>query len=119
ENAIDMLAVNFEIMENATTAARMFAIRYPERHRYEKRSFIRLPHRFKTTGTISPPTYRQHRRCTEENIINGLTYIEFNPFLSIRIIGRDLELSSINFQRILKDHRLHPYHMNLNQVSLT
>ncbi|KAL1497912.1 hypothetical protein ABEB36_008793 [Hypothenemus hampei] len=100
KDAIDMLAAYFENMEYATLAARMHGIRYPE----DRRSFIRLAHRFKTTGTISPPTYRRHRRCrTEENIINGLAYIEFNPFLNIRIIGRDLGLSWTIVQRILKE----------------
>ncbi|KAF5285057.1 hypothetical protein FQR65_LT02370 [Abscondita terminalis] len=70
QEAVDIIAIYFECLENATIAARLYALRYPQRRRYGSRMFSRLANRFRTTGT-------------EENVFNVLAYVEFNPQLSV------------------------------------
>ena len=68
--------------------------------------FIRLARRFRTTGSVVHPTYRrQGCRRTEENIINVLAYVNFDPQISIRTISGDLGISRFVVHRILQEHR--------------
>ncbi|KAF5300898.1 hypothetical protein FQR65_LT09061 [Abscondita terminalis] len=84
QEAVDIIAIYFECLENATIAARLYALRYPQRRRYGSRMFSRLANRFRTTGSVIRPLYlRQRTRRTEENVINVLAYVEFNPQLSV------------------------------------
>lgn len=104
--AVDIIAVYFECFQNATVAARIYALRYPERRRYGSRMFTCLVNRFRTTGSVRPLRRRRSRAArTEENIINVLAYVEFNPQLSVRLISVDLDITKSTVFRILKDHR--------------
>lgn len=106
QEAFDILAVYFECMQNATIAARVYSVRYPRRRHFNKRVFIRLANRLRNTGSVHRPVHhRQGRGKTEENIINVLGYVEFNPHISTREIARDLDVSRTTVQNILKDHR--------------
>lgn len=106
QEAFDMLGTYFECMRNANLAARVYALQYPERHHPDRRSFYRLVHRLRTTGNVNLPIYRRHGRgLLEENVINVLAYVQFNPHLSTRAIARDLGISRTTVQRILRDHR--------------
>ncbi|KAF5303738.1 hypothetical protein FQR65_LT18963 [Abscondita terminalis] len=60
-------------LQEATIAARLYALRYPQRRRYGSRMFSRLANRFRTTGSVIRPLY----------VINVLAYVEFNPQLSV------------------------------------
>jgi transcriptional regulator of acetoin/glycerol metabolism len=106
EIAFDMLAVYFECMQNATIAARVYAVRYPQRRRYNKRVFVLLARRLRNTGSVHRPVLpRSGRGRNEENIINVLAYIEFNPHGNTRNISRELGISRTTVLRILTDHR--------------
>lgn len=106
EEAVDIIAVYFECLGNATIAERVYAVRYPQRRRYDSRMFNRLASRFRTTGSIRRPVYRRRRRGrTEENIVNVLAYVEFNPQISIRLIVRDLGVTRSTVHRILLEER--------------
>lgn len=106
EEAFDMLAIYFECMRNATVAARVYAVQYPERRHHSKRVFIRLAHRLRTTGNVQLPIYRRTRRGrTEENVINVLAYVQFDPHLSTRAIARDLGICRTTVRNILREHR--------------
>ena len=106
EEYFDMLAVYFECMQNATIAARLYAVRYPDRRRNNSRFFLRLAARLRTTGNVHRPIYRRIRRGrTEENVINTLAYIQFDPHVSIRRISIDLGIAHGTVQNILHEHR--------------
>lgn len=101
-----MLAVYFECMQNAVIAARIYALRYPARRRYNKRTFVLLARNLRTTGSIHRPVYLRRRRArTEENMVNVLAYVEINPHISIRQISLQLGVGHGTVQRILKEHR--------------
>ncbi|KAJ8914075.1 hypothetical protein NQ315_014269 [Exocentrus adspersus] len=112
EEAFDMVGVYFECMRNVTIAARVYAVQYPERRHPNRRVFLRLIHRLRTRGSVHLPVYRRHGRGrTEENTINVLAYVSFDPHLSTRAIARDLAISQTTVRNILREHRLHLYHI--------
>lgn len=101
-----MMAVYFECFQNAAIAEREYAIRYPNRRHYGRRVFPRLVQRLRATGSFRRPVFRRRNSSrTEENIINVLAYIEFNPHISTRALSRELGLTRTTVQNILKDHR--------------
>lgn len=106
QELFDMIGVYFECLRNATVAARVYAQEYPQRRHPSKKVFLRVIQRLRTTGNVHIPVYRRQRRGrTEENVINVLAYIEFNPQLSTRIIALDLGVTRTTVQNILKEHR--------------
>lgn len=117
EEAFDMLAVYFECLQNATIAEREYAFRYPARRHHSRNVFKRLAKRLKETGHVQPiaAPNRDRRARNAVNIINVLAYTTADPHLSIRDLVRDLGLSYSSIQRILKDHKWHPYHVILHQ----
>ncbi|XP_050296652.1 uncharacterized protein LOC126736370 [Anthonomus grandis grandis] len=103
-------------MRNATVAARVYAHQYPDRRHPTAKVFLRTIHRLRTTGNVRLPVFRRQRRGrTEDNIINVLAYVEFNPHLSTRTIAHDLGVNRTTVQNILKEYRFHPYHLVLHQ----
>lgn len=117
EEAYDMLRVYFESLQNAVIAEREYAVRYPERRSRSRKVFTRLARRVRETGNVQPISVRNRLRRSrnEENIINVLAYVETEPHLSIRVIARDLGLNYTLVNRILKDYKMHPYHVILQQ----
>lgn len=113
-----MLAVYFQCFENAVIAEREYAIRYPDRRHYTRKVFRRMARRFRQTGSVRPipVTIRRRRIRNEDNIINVLAYVEAEPHLSIREISTDLGVSVASVFRILRDFKLHPYHLVLHQA---
>lgn len=116
--AYDMLAVYFQSFENAVIASREYALRYPQRRHHSREVFTRLARRLRETGRVQPipVPVRRRRIRNEENIINVLAHIEADPHLSVREISRDLQLTRWCVHKILKDHRLYPYHVALHQA---
>lgn len=116
--AYDMLAVYFQCYENACLAERVYAANYPDRRHFSRRVFIRVARNLREYGRVHPiPVPRRNRAIrNEENVINVLAYIQINPHVSTRIISLDLVISKSTVHRILKDHKLHPYHVVLHQA---
>lgn len=116
--AYDMLAVYFQCFENACIAAREYAARYPERRHYGRRAFRQLAIRLRQTGSVRPISVPVRRRPirNEDNIINVLAYVEANPNVSTMEISLDLGISRTTVFLILKDFKLHPYHVVLHQA---
>ena len=104
DEAVDMIAVYFECLQNASMAQRVYAARYPNRRSRDARIFPRLVQRLRTTGSFRP-TFRRHKTGrTEENIINVLAYIEVNPHVSTRALSFALGIAR-TIQNILIDHK--------------
>lgn len=116
--AYDMLAVYFQCFENAPLAEREYAGRYPERRLHSRNVFRRLAIRLRQTGSVRPIPVPIRRRPVrnEDNIINVLAYVQVDPHLSIRNISSDLGISCATVFRILRDFKLHPYHVVLHQA---
>ncbi|KAH0998861.1 hypothetical protein HUJ04_004213 [Dendroctonus ponderosae] len=111
EEAFEMLAVYFECLQS------VYATRFRGRHRDDYRLFTRLAHRLRTTGSIHRPVLPRFRSGgTEENVINILAYVEFNPHLSTWTISMDLEITRTTVRRILKERKFHSYHVVLHQA---
>lgn len=106
EESVNVIQIYFECFQFAKRAARVYAQRYPQNRRLSSGVFLRLANRFKRTGSVFRPTYpRRGGTRTEENVINVLAYVQFNPQLSIRKISRDLNIPRSVVHRILKEHR--------------
>ena len=106
EELFDMIGVYFECMRNATVAARVYAQQYPGRRHPSKKVFLRVIHNLRTTGNVNLPVYRrQHGVRSEENVINVLAYVQFNPHISIRNIAKDLGVNRTAVHNILKEYR--------------
>lgn len=116
--AYDMLAVYFQSFENAVIASREYTIRYPERRHFSRRVFVRLAKRLRETGQVLPiqPRNRSRKTRNEVSIINVLAYIEAYPRRSIRDIEKDLAVPRSVVQRILREERLHAYHVEFHQA---
>ena len=105
DEAVDMIAVYFECLQNAAIAQRVYAARYPTRRPRDARIFPRLVQRLRNTGSFRPKFRRYKNGRTEENIINVLAYIEFNPHVSTRALSVALGISRPTVHNILKDNR--------------
>lgn len=116
--AYDMLRVYFQCFENVCLAERVYAATYPDRRHFGRRCFALLARRLLETGQVHvTATPRRNRTIRNEiNIINVLAYIEINPHSSTRVISSDLGISKTSIHRILMDHKLHPYHIELHQA---
>lgn len=106
DEAVDLLAVYFECYQNAAIAERQYAMRYPNRRQYGRRVFLRLVERLRATGSIHRPVFRRRRTVrSEENIINVLAYIQFDPHVSTRTLSLELGIPRTTVQRILEEYR--------------
>ncbi|XP_045466786.1 uncharacterized protein LOC123675472 [Harmonia axyridis] len=115
EEAADMIAVYHGCFQNATIAEREYAMRYPDCHHYGRRVFTRLAQRLRDTGSFCRPTFRRCcKRRTEENIINVLASIQHNSHIGTRALSADLGIAWTTVRNILKDNRLHAYHIFLH-----
>ena len=105
DEAVDMIAVYFECLQNAALAQRVYRARYPNRRLRNARIFPRLVRNLRNTGSFRPQLRRHSSRTREDNIINVLAYVEFNPHVSTRAMSRALGISRTTILNILKDHR--------------
>jgi hypothetical protein len=116
--AYNMLAVYFQCFENAVMAERVYAANYPDRRHFSRKVFSRLARILRETGQVHPIRARRRTRHIRNanNSINVLAYVQVSPHLSIRTIAFDLGISKTSVHRILMDHKLHPYHVELHQA---
>ena len=85
-HAVDMLLVFGECHQNASQAARVYAERYPERHRPDRRSFSHLCTRLRQTGHVDIK-YVRPRSATSENVaVDVLAAVAAFPHTSSRHI---------------------------------
>lgn len=116
DEAVDLLAVYFECYQNAAIAEREYAMRYPNRRHYGRRVFPRLVQRLRATGSIHRPVFRRRRTGrSEENIINVLAYIEFDPHVSTRTLSLELGITRTTVQNILQQYRWVYFYITLKK----
>lgn len=105
DEAVDMIAVYFECLQNAALAQRIYRARYPNRRLRDARIFPRLVQNLRNTGRFRPQLRRHAARTTENNIVNVLAYVQLNPHVSTRAMSLALGISRTTILNILKDHR--------------
>lgn len=113
--AYDMLRIYFQCFENAAIASREYAMQYPQRKHCSREVFSKLARRLQETGNVQPvqAPVRVRRRRTEENVTNVLAYVQIDPTSSTRKISDDLGEPKTIVHEILKDNKVHPYHIVL------
>jgi hypothetical protein len=116
--AYDMIRIYFECFENAAIASRQYAMQYPQRSHFSREVFSRLAIRLRETGNVQPihAPRRNRRTRIEENIINVLAYVQYDPTLSTRNISNDLGIPKTIVHEILQENKMHPYHIVLHQA---
>lgn len=108
---VDMYLVFGACAQNAAAASEEYAVRFPNR-RHPDANVIRR----KETGSFQPSgmvdTGRPRSRRTlalEENVLDA---VDRNPSVSTRDLARRFDVpSKSSVHSILRDHRLHPYHL--------
>ena len=95
EEAFDIIGVYFECMRNASkrVASRAYATQFSNQRRHTIRVFRRLIDRLRTAGNINLPVHtRRGRGRTEDNIVNVLAYIAYDPHVGTRTLATELGL---------------------------
>lgn len=105
DEAVDMIAVYFECLQNAALAQRVYRARYPNRRLRDARIFPRLVRNLRNTGSFRPQLRRHSARKMEDNIVNILAYVQLNPHVSTRAMSLASGISRTTVLNILKDHR--------------
>ena len=93
-------------------------MQFPERRHFSREVFLRLARRLGKTGNVQPiqAPIRVRTTPTEENIINVLAYVQYDPTLSTRKISDDLGVPKTIVHEILQKNNMHPYHIVLHQA---
>jgi hypothetical protein len=113
---VDMIYVLGASDKNALLAKRQYQERYPERRQPERKIFEKLMERFQRTGSVAyNKNTRKERVLTEENQLNVLLTVAENPHIGQRSISLEVDVERRTVQRILKAHKMHPYHIQLFQ----
>lgn len=113
---VDIILVLGECRGNYVQAAELYRNRFPNVRHPNDRTIARLVERQRQR----PVCPRQRRRNNiperdDPQVLAVLGMIANNPHISTREIGRQLGFPKSTVHRILKVHRLHPYHITLTQ----
>lgn len=117
QESIDMIYILGECLKNCLLASRVYKERFPDRRHPDARSFQKLMDRFDRTGTVK---YEKHDRVkpvlNEENEFNIIASVVEDPHRSSADISDLLHIGQTSVKNILKKHKFHPYHVQLNQA---
>lgn len=79
-------------------------------------AFKRMKDRLRRHNSFQLPLQERIRPTTNNNnAINVFAAVAVNPHLSTRQISRDSGISKSSVSRILRNNRMHPYHIPLHQ----
>lgn len=114
----DMILVIGECFENCLLAERVYAQKYPNRRHPDKRAFKKLLETFRATGGVNYPKKAILKPVIHDNdnqfLVLG-SVIE-NPNTSTRVVARETGLSQSSVSRILRQHKYHPFHIEMHQT---
>lgn len=114
---VDMLLIFGESRKNGRQAHMLYRERFPDRTLPSKNTFIyverNLRHGFFPNGKHQNP--RRKTAQTDENIINILAYLQVYPHTSLRFIASELGTTKSTVQRVVKNHKFHPFKIHLVQ----
>lgn len=114
---VDMLLIYGECGKNKTHAQGLYRNRFPHRITPSKNTFAYVERKLRTGSFPSGKNQvnRQKTAQTDDNVINILAYLQVNPHTSIRFLEQELGISRSSIQRVLKNHKYHPYKVHLTQ----
>ena len=113
---VDMIFVLGASDKNALLAKRLYQQQYPDRRQPGKGTLEKLLERFERTGSVAyKKNTRKKRAQTQENQLNVLLTVTENPHIGQRAISQQIDIERRTVQRILQDHKMHPYHIQLLQ----
>lgn len=116
EEYTDMILVYGKCDCNARKAAEMYAQKYPDRAHPVQKTFRRIAETLRENGSFTVAKRERERpQRTEENVVGVLARVAIEPSVSIRTIEREMGISRASIQRILKEHKMHPYKWFLTQ----
>lgn len=111
-----MLMVLGECFQNYRAAERLYSVRFPQApHRCHK-SFERLAKRVENTGNIQPSSKRPRAKARDGIAPDIVAAVQIDCHASTRDLARDSGVSQSTCFRILKDSKMHPYHISLHQA---
>lgn len=114
---VNMLLIYGECRKNSRRARDLYRERFPNRTTPSKNTFAyveqKLRHGSFPSGKQQIP--RRKPIQTEDNVINILAYLQVNPHISTRCLQQECGVSRTTIQRILKNHKYHPFKIHLTQ----
>lgn len=110
EIILDLFAIHSSAHNVIIRTCREFNAKYPHLNPMNPRKFLRLKNKVITTGNLNPPRNRKKSILNdEETQINVLAYFTAYPKTSIRHASEEIGISFSSVQRILSEHKFHPY----------
>lgn len=116
EEYVDMLLIYGECLKNRRISRQLYQERFPNRHIPSEATFKNLERSLRQGHfpNNKRDTIERAVRC-EQTIINVLSYVNFNPKVSIRTLANEVGISRSSVHRILKDFKYHPFKVHLVQ----
>lgn len=113
---INMIYILGASDKNPLLATRLYHEKYPDRRQPDRRAFRKLMERFERTGSVAyDKNSRRKFVRTEENELNVLLAITENPHIGQRPLAHQVDIARSSVQRVIRAHKMHPYHMQLLQ----
>ena len=109
---LNLFHIHGECNKIVQRTCRTFNTRYPHLPRINERKFRHIEANFRTFGRVkAKKNISRPVTDMEDNEINVLAYFNLHPQSSIRSAERELDISRMSIQRILKKHKLHNFSM--------
>lgn len=107
---LDLFVIHGMCQKIIARTVREFNLKYPYLPPITHGKFMRIKNNFVTYGRLERPTTRVRPiRDNEQAQITILGYFRAFPRNSIRAAEMEIGFSYATIQRVLKDHRMHPY----------
>jgi hypothetical protein len=117
EEKTEMLLIFGECGRDATQAAETYAARFPQNRAPNRQIFKSLVSSLRERGTFKQNTklFINPTITHDVNQARVLNSVENNPHIGSREISSQIGISKSSVPRILKKHKYHPYHLELQQ----
>lgn len=115
----DMQFVYGEAEGNSREAARIYAVRFPNRIVPDPRTFTAIHRRLRETGSLMPVQHDRGREWMEPGRQQEIVeYVNEHPDASGRSVAAALGIGThVTVWRVLRRHNLHPFHYQRVQGS--
>lgn len=100
---------------NVRLATRLYAAQNPGRTVAAPSTVFQVAKKFLSTGSVDRQRRRKAAVLDEDFEIAVLAYVRAYPEISIRNVVEDSGVSIFSVWKVLRKHKLHPYHISLHQ----
>lgn len=123
EELVDIVLAYGEAGQNSEAASRLYANRFPNRHRPHPQTFTSIVLRARASGDLRPRRGVDGGRVRPQRVLNAeeeiLHIVEENPGISTRRLAQQVpQVSHATAWRILHEAQLYPYHVQKVQALL-